>query len=59
MRIGDNPVLNSVTSGQNVKNAFGIFAFKKANQMQAEGALKLIQSMPKIQTLKGKVDINA
>ena len=60
MRLGNNANVNSVTSGASVKGSYSLFAFKKANQLQKDAALQLINSVPKATPLgKNKVNILA
>lgn len=60
MRLGNNPNFTNVNSGANVKSAYSLYAFKKANQQQKDAALQLINSVPLAKPLgKNKVNILA
>lgn len=52
--------ISNVTNGSNVNSAYGIYAFKKANQTQKDLALQLINSVPLPKPLgKHQIDILA
>ncbi len=60
MRLGNNMNVGSPGGDAGVKGAVSLFAFKKANQIQKDAALQLINSVPKMTPLgKNKVDIFA
>ncbi len=60
MRIGNSTNLAGATGGAGVQGAYSLFAFKKANQLQKDAALQLINSVPLAKPLgKNKVDILA